>query len=221
MKPNSNSLKHLYLKKIFIGVCCFLISSAGVMGQLKNSVTSNDTLMLYEPPGFKMYVTEYFRSFYDSTNQLAFLQVLKKKLYFNVLSKKESHTENTTWLRVVIKNINPTDTLSVILYLGEFRLLEVHESGESGVYNQEPDWYEWRKKPALDTRFEIPIKVSPGKHTTFFLETANFSFFNRDHPTIFSMSGFQEFKRGPNSKFLNARLFGFLCMIIGLCENQD
>jgi len=187
-----------------------------VMGQSKSPVVSTDTLQLYKAPGFKMYISEYFRSFYDSTNQLTFRQVLKK-VHFRALSKKQSNTENTTWLRVVIKNTNPTDTLPVVLYLGEFRLLEVHEVNESGVYNQKPEWYEWRYKAALDTRFEIPIKVSPGKHTTFFLKTANFNFFNKDYPAIFSETGFQEFSRGPNSKFLNARLFGFLCMIIGLC----
>src|SRR6218665_1902730 len=217
MKPNSNGPIYCFLKNILVCLFYFLIGSMGVMGQSKLHVTSNDTLILNgKVPNDKIVVVEYFKSYYDSTNQLTFQQI-SQKTNFKAVSRNQSYNVNTTWLRLSVKNIHPTDTLSMVLFLREYKIVEVHELNDLGIHHQKTDWFAWGAKSVLDTRFEIGMKIPPRKNSTYFIKATNFIFFGHLPPTLFSENSFQKQTKDPKAKFLNAELFGFLCMIIGLC----
>jgi sensor histidine kinase YesM len=202
------------IKKTLLAILGLLLLNFG--GFAQNS-QANDTLNLDgKLPHETIGIIDFFRCYYGSTNKQTFDKILAQA-NFKVYQKNEAdtHRSDFTWLRISINNTSKTDTLSVIMFLSERKLIEVHQKNSLGVFKKTIDWGAWGGTTTSKERFEIPIKIAPKQNTTYWLKTSDYIYFGAFVPELFSEKFYEGFGTSPS--FNNTRLYGFLCMIIGLC----
>ncbi|GAB2596833.1 sensor histidine kinase [Spirosoma areae] len=123
----------------------------------------------------------------------------------------------TIWLRFLIRNPHPTDTLHR-LFFGGYHLSWV--LGQSDMQNrmaapQDNGWLIGPPAQGSADPFTLPVKVLPGQTATVWFQTTGYIFYSAITPRLFTPAGYAQFLQARVASQRNH--FGYCCLIMGIC----
>ncbi len=209
----NHSQKPSYSQKILFIILGIMLLKAEVFAQKNKIEASKDTLYLDgKVPSDKLSVLPYMMFYYDFSNNLTVSKVSKEIFTHQFDSYLNQFKDKTLWIRLTIKNTSLTDTLVSALYFGEHKVVDVYEKNVLGSLVQTSAWRMKAGESLLKEVFEIPIRIAPKQTITYLIKTTEFIYFSYFSPELFSANTKKELTNEPNTQ-----LFGFLCLIIGVC----
>jgi sensor histidine kinase YesM len=124
--------------------------------------------------------------------------------------KRDIYRNNNVWVKFCIKNSLSSDTLKLKAYFGKQKILGFYtQNGDNSIIYRHLNGVRFS-----DSGVQIPIIIPPQDINTYWVRIEKFVFFNNREGYLLPFE--RPTKIGVEHEFQGTKLFGFVCMIIGL-----
>ncbi len=129
-------------------------------------------------------------------------------------NKRNYYPNHKLWIRLVACNNSPKDTLKVTAYLGKHLIRQVFFKIGDEPIDTLPNWDITKQNAFKKSNFFVPILLPKDQIITYWFKIDRALFFDEFKFELFPAD--QRTKWWEEFDFKETKLFGFICMVIGL-----